>query len=261
MRELFEAAIGVASRRRREVLLVAVGLLLPVALLSQVPAWRGSALDIIGGGLDFAASLVLIAVFLADLRHAPLSTLKVSSILRAYVRVFLAFGIAAVIAIPIGLAVVLAARWQQAVPYSFAFESLLIPVFVFFAPIYLLEPVCLSEPGGPRWSLKRAWALSRPRRGQIRVLVGGIWILTAASGALRCVAGFAPLATLIALIVALTIIEAALLAVFYDRLVAEEPPAPPAPRLIRAPVQAAAGTIRATKRRHGRPRPDHGRRG
>jgi hypothetical protein len=250
VRELLAAAAGLISRRRGIVLVIAVGALLPAELLARTPASQFGALTYIGGVALNVIAVVLVAVLLADLQGRPLTSITLSGILGASVRSFGALLIAAclllLLAVPIVLAVRLALPSLSLPRDSAGWGVLSAAVLVVFAPVELVVPVCLRERGGPWWSLKRAWSLSRPRRLQIWALLGGLAVLAAAYGQLSHVPGLAPLAALIACSIVSAVLQAALVAVIYVRLVAEEPP-PPVVATVRSRARAAEGTFRSPK--------------
>jgi hypothetical protein len=252
VRELIAAAAELIVARRRPVLVVLGAVMLPAMLLEKVPPTVGGPADVLGSVIYLVATTLLVAVFLAGLRGLGPKTIDAGSVLTATIRAFVAFVIAEVPILPIMLFVLGVMRSQPAVVRDLALDAVVAPWFAVIAPVLLATPVCLSERGGPWWSLKRAWSLSRPRRGQVRLLLMGLELTGLALGLLTHLPGPLSLATLITA-PAIAVAQAALLAVLYVRLVAEEPPAP-ALLPVRSRQQAAAGTFRTTNRRNAAPR-------
>ena len=246
MRELIGSSAALVARRFRYVAIISLGLALPGDVLLQAPAWLKTPLPAVGGGLSVVAAMALVAVLLADLKGPMPSTASASSIVRACLRCAGAYLVAGVLALPVAVAAAELSNYQKAVPSGVALELLLLPLWLFFIPILLAMPVCFNEIGGPAWALKRGWALSRPRRNQVRALLGGLFVAGILFGLLSYADGFVPLAAHITLSVAQAVVQAAFLAVLYDRLTAEEPPIVLAPALPRSPAVAAEGTFRAS---------------
>jgi hypothetical protein len=252
---LISAAAGLIAAKRRAVLVVLGAVLLPGVLLEKIHSSVGGPTLLFGdlGAVLYAvATTLLVAVFLAGLRTSESTRIEVRLVLTATIRAWIAIFIAEAPILPIALIVLGAVGSQPVVLRDLAFDAVLTPWFVVIAPALLATPVCLSERGGPWWSLKRAWSLSRPRRGQLRLLLLGLSIAGDALAMLIHLPGPLPLATLITG-PAIAVAQAALLAILYVRLVAEEPAAR-AQLAVRSREQAAAGTFRASNRRNTGPR-------
>jgi hypothetical protein len=230
MRELVLATASVLMRRLGYVLIVVILIELPGEILIQ-SAGASASRSLGGEVLTLAASVTMVLVLLRALqsRSLPLTSI-VPGVLGATLRTIAA---ALILAIPLGVGVIVAASlilsFAPSTTAVTAIDVLTVVVSVLAAPFSLVVPVCLNENGGPVWALRRAWAISRPRRMQMWILLGGLTLLTYASAWL--VSGDAsaqPSADLIgvsigaALLVA--VLSAGLLAVFYQALTAQDPP-------------------------------------
>jgi hypothetical protein len=215
------------------VVVVAIGIALPGAILVEAPGDTSGFIAILGAGVALLASVTLVLVLLRDLQSRPLALASiVPSVVGATLRTIGASLIlAALSAVPWlgGFIVIVSLLGGGSAAVAVA-VALAILVSAFFAPLSLVVPVCLNEHGGPWWALNRAWAISRPRRWQARLLLGGWLILT--FGASWVLHGFgpavAPSVALIVLNVAITVVAAGFLAVLYERLT-REPPATTSP--------------------------------
>jgi hypothetical protein len=255
LREILAAGAGVVSRRCGAVLVVAVAVLLPAQVLSRAPVWGFS---LVWAWILLMANVALVAILLADLQHRPLKSITLRAITGASLRLLAAYLIAAfflsLLALTIAIGIKLGPPSLGSSIGPASADLLGAAMSFLLVPFSLLTPVCLREHGGPWWSLKRAWSLSRPRRGQIWLLLGGLWIAQLAYLQLRHVPGLAPLAALIACSVLYAVLQTILISVFYVRLVGEEPP-PPAVATARSPARAAQGTFRPSRNRRTKQRP------
>lgn len=255
MREMLAAGAGLVSRRRGAVLVVAVTVLLPAQVLSRAPVWG---FGLIGSWILLMANVALVAILLADLQHRSLKSITLRAITGASLRLFAAYLIAVFFLLLLALTIAIGIKLGRPSLGSSvgpASADLLAAAMSFLlVPFSLLTPVCLREHGGPWWSLKRALSLSRPRRGQIWLLLGGLWIAQLAYLQLRHVPGLAPLAALIACSVLYAVLQAILISVFYARLISEEPAAPQ-PVGVRSRAVAAEGTFRESKSHRTKQRP------
>ena len=237
-----------------------LGLLLPAELLSRAPVFHLWGLPDIGDLLTLVSTVALVAVFLADLQDRPLKSITLSAIIRASLGslecLFIVYLLLLLLALP---AVAAASLAPPSLDRSIdpAARALLVVAGVFPGVVFaLLIPVRVGEHGGPIWALKRAWSLSVPRRVQVWLLMGGLWVASVAYGQLSHAPGLAPLAILIFCSLVYAVLEAALVSVFYERLVSEEPPAPVV-AAVRSRALAAEGTFRSANGRRARPHRRH----
>jgi hypothetical protein len=255
VRELISASADLVAARRRAVALVVIALVVPAELLERVPSTVGLSVSFVGTVLSELAATLLVAVFLTSLRGLGPTNVGAGTVVGATVRAFIAFAIAELPILPIGLFVVETMRSQTTLLRDVAFDAVLTPWFVVIAPALLATPVCLSERGGPLWSLKRAWSLSSTRRGQVRLLLTSLWLSSAALVFLGHLPGPLSLAPLIATPI-IAVAQAALLAALYVRLVAEGAPALTAVT-VRSRQEAAAGTFGTADHRNAGRRRGH----
>jgi hypothetical protein len=235
MRDILSATGRVVARRLGFVVVVAIGIALPGEILVEAPGDTSGLIAIVGIVVTLLASVTLVLVLLRDLqsRSLPLASI-VPSVVRATLRTIGAFLILAVLSvIPLFIGTVLVVSLFHGGSAAVAVTIVLVGMVTFFAaPVSLVVPVCLSEDGGPWWALNRAWAISRPRRGQARLLLGGLSVLT--FGVSWLLRGFgpaaAPSAALILVAVVGTVVAAGFLAVLYERLT-QEPRATTSPAL------------------------------
>jgi hypothetical protein len=232
MRDVIAAAVGVLRRQVRPVLVVVIAIQVPAYLLVQIPSL--GPLSFLGTAALYLGDLAIIGLLTADLRGQPRSTVTPWRILRACGRLLLAYLIGLMLLILVGVIVYvpiaivgeatgLAARVQQAGAGFAVFYLFIAALAVAASPFLLVQVLCLTEAGGPLWLLKRAWALSRPRRPQIWALIGGLWVMSFLGGNVRQFGWPVGIPAAVAVGLAADLAVSALLAVFYVRLAAEVP--------------------------------------
>jgi hypothetical protein len=244
--EILSATRRVVARRFGYVLAVAIAIAAPGEVLVQINSASPGA-SIFGAVLTLVASVTLVLVMVSDLQSRPLLLASsVSPVVNATIRTIGAFLVLlALLIIPLFVAMgvivlVLGHGGPATLPEGVALLGLLMIVEVFLAPLSLVVPISLNEAGGPRWALQRAWAISAPRRGQVRLVLGGWEVLT--SGFLFVLRGFGQatgpsVATVVVAVVG-DVVAAALLAVLYELLTRESPetksPTSPTPNRVGA---------------------------
>jgi hypothetical protein len=266
MEESIRVAVGVISRTRVAVVLVILGLLLPAQLLAAV----SPATAVVGAVLGLVAPVTLLVIFLTDLekdRHYTIPSI-VGGLLRAFGALLIAYLLAVALILPI---IVVATLFAVVLANGGAISSSqidpvrggiivasLLAIAGFFSPLLLVLPVCLVEHDGPWRALKRTWALSRPRRNSVRVVVVALVAVTVAIGLIRSVGGVGPLAAAVTLSVVILVVDAALVAVLYETLVVDSPPGRAlllaVPVAVRSRELAAAGTFRESTHRSSKSR-------
>jgi hypothetical protein len=217
----------VLRHRLSYVLVITIVLALPGEFLSH-EAGANFAREMGGAVLSLVASVSLVLVLISDLGARPLE--RDSTIQRIASATIRTIGAYLIMITPFFFAFATAAAVAVAVaPHSswIALLSVLsVLVSVWLAPLSLVVPVCLNEDGGSMWALGRAWAMSRPSRAQMRILLGGLTVLeNALTWLVRATgSGTALMAAVIALSTVGAVLSAGLLAVFYHRAVAGETP-------------------------------------
>jgi hypothetical protein len=204
------------------VVAVSVVLALPGQVLTQT-AGSNIAREYGGLFLTLVARVTIVLILLSDLRSEQLERDAITQ--RIGSATLRTIGSALILALSLGLVfgvatlVVLSALHA---PASIGLvEALALLVSVWFAPLGLVVPVCLTEKGGPFWALGRAWALSRPLRGQMRLTIGGLSVIGFAATAVGLITGSAVASVAVAPILLVTAVLAdGLLAVFYYGLTA-----------------------------------------
>lgn len=246
MRDILSATGRVVARRLGFVVVVAIGIALPGEILVEAPGDTSGLIAIVGAAVTLLASVTLVLILLRDLqsRSLPLASI-VPSVVRATLRTigaFLVLAAVSVVPLLVGVALIVGLLNGGSAALA-ATVALIVMVSFFAAPISLVVPVCLNEAGGPWWTLKRAWAISRPRRWQTRILLGGLSALT--FGVSWLIRGFgqaaAPSAALIVVAVVGTVVAAGFLAVLYARLTQE-------PRATTSPAQLPSIAASSTNR-------------
>jgi hypothetical protein len=268
MRDVVEAGLAVIRNRWRAVLAVVLGLWLPsTAILVLAPS--GSAVGLAGTLLVLVTGLALVALFLDQTGQKPLASNTPVSLVRAGVKVVAALGVGIAFLVVVAalafivLLVLLVVAMNASPPFADYVECVSlgnVPAwaptvvaalsFAALAPFLLITPISLVENGGPWWTLKRAWRLSRPERTWMWILLGSLALgaavlqVTFSTGALTLVTYAASAVSFV--------VEEALLAVFYTRLVVLVP-VPVSGRLADAIARprtqaAAAGTFRQSNR-------------
>ena len=241
MREILSATGAVLARRRLPIVVVAILVALPAAIL---PRLSGSALllSVVGGVLSFVATTTFVLILLRDLQSAPLAYRSIiPTVAGATLRIMAAAVIlGALLVLALIVPVAVATQAINHVSAGFVLEVLLLPIEFLAAPLYLFIPVCLNETGGPWWAVKRAWALSGPGRSQVRLLIGGLLVSNdVLSWLLRSSPAFVLILAGLLLSVANAVLQAGLLAVLYRRLTEAEaalaPRRPPQPIAVLEP--------------------------
>jgi hypothetical protein len=270
MRDVVEASLAVIRNRWRAVLAVVLVLWLPsTAILVLAPS--GSAVGLAGTLLVLVTDLALVALFLDQTGQKPLASNTPVSLVRAGVKVVAALGVGIAFLVVVAalafivLLVLLVVAMNASPPFADYVECVSlgnVPAwaptvvaalsFAALAPFLLITPISLVENGGPWWTLKRAWRLSRPERTWMWILLGSLALgaavlqVTFSTGALTLVTYAASAVSFV--------VEEALLAVFYTRLVVLVPvPVSVSGRLADAIARprtqaAAAGTFRQSNR-------------
>jgi RDD family len=238
VREILSATGAVLARRRLPILVVAISVALPAAILLRV---SGSALllSVVGDVLSLVATTTFVLILLRDLQSAPLAYRSIiPTVAGATLRIVAAAVILGALLV-LALIVPFAAATQTLNRSSagFVLEVLLLPIEFLAAPLYLFIPVCVNETGGPWWAIKRAWALSGPGRSQVLMLIGGLLVSTdVLSWLLRSSPASVAILAALLLSVANAVLQAGLLAVLYSQLTKAEaalaPSRPPQPIVV-----------------------------
>jgi hypothetical protein len=228
MRELVRATVGVLRQRFTSVIVVTIAISLPGQIL--IEGARGSSpisreISLGGQLLTNAANLTLVLILLRNLQSKPLPRGSiVPSVVTALLRLF---GVLMILVVPtivvvLPLALIFTFLQGEAAAATIVMAGTIV-LEVIFAPIALIVPVSLNEDIPRPWPiLKRAWAMSRPRRGQTRLFLGGLAVLTLGASELVRAFGPAPSAAVVLVYLVSGVLNAGVIAVLYHSLIGEE---------------------------------------
>jgi hypothetical protein len=221
VRGLIGEAAAVLRRQALPVVAILIAIIVPANVMTELP--EGSVLPLLGSLAMTAGDLAILAVLLADLQGRPLSTITAGAILRAWVRLLVAYLILGLLAVILLIPFLAIWNLQQVMPMGIGLGAYVRILLIAAVPVLLFDALCLREPGGPMRLWSRSWQLARPRLGQMRFLFGVLTVLGFTVGSVRYLGGPAAIGTAVAAGIVVSVVQYALVAVFYVRLAAEVP--------------------------------------